>query len=110
MNTVLAKKIPNRVRPTVSLEMGPGLLADLVRTDLERSGFIVITGGRLRNADVLVTDERDRRSGRTLTVLIGPAEIEVRGPNGMWWFPITEIERLGDVLSLELAYALEAAS
>jgi hypothetical protein len=89
------------------LAIPAGVLRDLLRTDLERSGFKVVTGVRSADADVVVTEGGGRR-GRRLTVRLG-AEIEVYGPDGTWWFPTTELSRLGDVLHAELSRGEEAA-
>jgi hypothetical protein len=94
-------------RPRVLMDMSPGVLRDLLTADLEFTGFDVRIG-RMGDADVFVTDSGSRRRGRGLTVRLG-TEISVQGPEGIWWFPRTEIDRLADVLHTELRRTRKAA-
>ncbi|MGH2689137.1 MAG: hypothetical protein ACRDKW_10075, partial [Actinomycetota bacterium] len=90
------------VRPTVGIALVSTTLRSLLRADLERSGFEVVRDrmhGDLGEVDVAITDRRGSR-GRLVTVVVG-AEIEVYTPGGTWWFPSTEVDRLGELLHTE---------
>lgn len=99
------------LRPTISIAMRASPLRALLRTDLERSGFDVVsdrTGADIEDADVVVTDMEGPR-GRHLTVHVGD-EVELYAPGGTWWFPSSELDRLADLLHAELQRAAESVA
>jgi hypothetical protein len=84
--------------------MRSGPLRNLLRADLERSGFHVLrvsAGDPIEGTDVLVTDA-DRAHGRELTVRVANV-IEIAGVNGTMFYPATELDRLGEFLREELS-------
>src|SRR5687767_4113994 len=93
---------------TVGLTVADGPLGDLLRTDLERSGFsVVAVDPGAPPPEVVVTDHRGP-SGRLLTVRLN-GEVEHVSRDGEWWFPTSELDRLPEVLGVELQRARDGS-
>jgi hypothetical protein len=89
--------------PTAAVVVRNPLLRNLVREDLERSGFAVIAVSASDDgsgADVVVSDRRDVIGGLDATVLINGA-IEFLLPGRSVVYPISAVGSIPDILRRE---------